>query len=110
MTQPSQHTATGEATRAALIDEATAATGILPPHDRLVDLAAQLRTELRDLIPVVQARADGMNRGTTDWYSCDRALAGARETLEGDLGVGLRSAALHVASLGRFLGVLDAYR
>ena len=74
-------TSTTPADDSALVDEALKVTGILPPYERLVELDGQLRA-------VISGR-----------------LLAAR-ALEGGLGIGLRSAALHVAELARCCHVL----
>jgi hypothetical protein len=92
-----------------LIAEGLAAGGILPVYERVLELDEQLRAGLARLIPLVQAQADGLNRGTTDWFSRQRAVDDARRALEDDLGHGLRSAALQVHELARQCGALARY-
>ncbi|WP_372344777.1 DUF6415 family natural product biosynthesis protein [Streptomyces sp. KL116D] len=109
MHHPTQHTPASEAARTALIEEAEAATGILPPHATLVGLEERLRAEIQAAVDIVRIQADRLNRGTTDWYQRDCALAEARHATEEGLGAGLRSAAVHVARLGRCLRILDTF-
>jgi len=77
-----------------LIAEGLAATGILPTIDRCHELRAQLVREMRPLIEKVRSEQAG-----PDWQRCETALLKAQGALCGDLGLGLRSAALHVATL-----------
>ncbi|MGW1614425.1 DUF6415 family natural product biosynthesis protein [Streptomyces sp. NPDC002285] len=93
-----------------LIEEGLAAAGILPPYERLVELDQLLRVAIGELLPVAQAAADTLNRGTPAWYTCQKAVDEARRTLDGDLGIGLRSAALHVAELARHCYALQGWQ
>lgn len=93
-----------------LIEEGLAATGILPPYERLVELDTQLRAAIDTLLPVAQAAADRLNRGTPAWYTRQKAVDEARKALDGNLGIGLRSAALHVAELARHCYALQGGR
>lgn len=92
-----------------LIREGLAAAGILPPYERVLELNYQLRTELKRLLPIVQAQADGLNRGTVVWYSRQRVLDETRNVMADGLGSGLRSAALHVHTLARHCQWLADY-
>lgn len=92
-----------------LVDEAIAATGLLPPLARLKELNEQLRAKLADLLPVVQGQADGLNRGTTAWDRRARALRGTRNALVEELSGDRRFAAMQVAELGRRLNELCGY-
>ena len=94
----------------ALIDEALKAAGILPPYDRLVELDEQLRTVMAERLRVAEDVAAGMNRGTPEWWSCQSAIDAANAALRGDLGIGLRSAALHVSELARCCYALQGRR
>ncbi|WP_394436327.1 DUF6415 family natural product biosynthesis protein [Streptomyces sp. SGAir0957] len=109
MHQPTQHTPPDEDTRTALIAEAEAATGILPPISRLEELDRLLRAELAAVTRTVRGQANRLDHGTTAWYLRDRAIGQAKDTCARDLGVGLRSAALHVSELGRCLQALDDF-
>jgi hypothetical protein len=92
-----------------LIDDGLAAAGILPTYEHVVQLDKQLRVEIERLLPVVQAQADRLNRGTTDWFSQQRVIDEARRTLQDGLGQGLRSAALQVHELARQCGALAGF-
>lgn len=93
----------------ALVDEAIAATGLLPPLERLEELNEQLRAILVDLAPVVQAQADGLNRGATAWDRRARALRGTRNALAEEFSGDRRYAAMQVAELGRRVHELSGY-
>lgn len=92
-----------------LIEEGLAAAGILPTHHRVDQLDKQLRVEIERLIPVVQAQADKLNKGTPEWYSQQRVVDDARRTLQDGPGDGLRSAALQVRELARQCSALAGY-
>ncbi|MEU3613560.1 DUF6415 family natural product biosynthesis protein [Streptomyces sp. NPDC006872] len=83
-----------------LIDEAEHATGILPTIDDCRRLTDGLRDAIRDLADQVRRKQDRLPADGIDWSICEQALLGAQGALCGDLGLGLRSAALHVATLG----------
>lgn len=92
-----------------LIEDGLAAAGILPTYEHVVELDERLRAEIERLIPVVQAQADKLNRGGTDWFSQQRVIDDARRTLQDGLGQGLRSAALQVHELARQCRALAGY-
>ena len=94
----------------ALIEEGLSVTGILPPYDRLIELDKDLRAAVEGLLLEAQAVADGLNRGTAEWWSRQSAIDYARQALAGDLGPGLRSAAMHVAELAHRCGALRGGR
>lgn len=83
----------------ALIAEGLAAAGILPTIDRCHELRADLVREIRPLIEDVRNQQSRLSRHTIDWQRCETALLQAQGALCGDLGLGLRSAALHVKTL-----------
>jgi Mg2+ and Co2+ transporter CorA len=83
-----------------LLAEAAAATRMLPTIDDCRRLQTQLRRAIGQLADTVRRRQDGLPEHSADWQACERALLGAQAALCGDLGLGLRSAALHVATLG----------
>jgi hypothetical protein len=89
-----------------LIAEAADATGILPTIDRCEELRDQLRAAIGDLADQVRRRLDYTSTGTAEWTGCERALLQAQGALLGSLGAGLRSAALHVQTLGEAAGAL----
>ncbi|WP_141753677.1 DUF6415 family natural product biosynthesis protein [Streptomyces luteocolor] len=95
----------------ALIDEACAASRDLPTPQRLVELDGLLRTQLGRLAPIVQRQADGLNRGTRDWWNRQRAVDATRNALREPCcdGSALLPAAMLVAELGRRLHELDGY-
>lgn len=92
-----------------LIEEAIAATGLLPPLARLEELNGQLRAKLADLVPAIQKQADELNRGTTAWDRRARALRGTRNALAEEFSGDRRFAAMQVAELGRRLNELSGY-
>jgi hypothetical protein len=83
-----------------LIAEAEAAAGILPSIDDCRRLEAELRAAIRVLAEQVRARQDRLPQEDSTWQACEAALLAAQGALCGGLGLGLRSAALHVATLG----------
>ena len=88
-----------------LIAEAAAATGILPTIDRCQQLHDELRAAIGQLADQVRRRLDYPS-DTAEWARCERALLQAQGALLGSLGLGLRSAALHVQTLGEAAAVL----
>lgn len=110
VTTGSTHNTAGRADTQGLIKEGLAAAGILPPYERLVELDEQLRAAINEILPVAQQAADKLNRGTPEWYSRQRAIDEARKALDSDLGIGLRSAALHVAELARHCHAIQGRR
>ncbi|MFD9193009.1 DUF6415 family natural product biosynthesis protein [Streptomyces phaeochromogenes] len=92
-----------------LIEEGLAAAGILPTHHRVDQLDKQLRVEMDRLLPVVQAQADRLNKGTPDWYLQQRVIDSARRTLQDGPGDGLRSAAMQVRELALQCAALARY-
>lgn len=92
-----------------LIEEGLAAAGILPTYERVNQLNKLLRVEIDRLIPVVQKQADGLNRGTTDWWARQSVVDDAKRVLQDGLGHGLRSAAVQVHELARQCGALARF-
>ncbi|MGW5860554.1 DUF6415 family natural product biosynthesis protein [Streptomyces sp. NPDC055239] len=109
MYQPTEHRHISGEELTALIDESLGVCRKLPPRERLAKLNEQLRTELARLTPAVQAQADGMNRGTTDWYGRRRAVDATRNALADDLSGNPLAASMAVAELGRRLNELSNY-
>lgn len=89
-----------------LIAEAAAATGILPTIDRCEQLRDELRDAVTELSDQVRRRLDCAAADTAEWKRLDRALLQAQGALLGGLGLGLRSAALHVQTLGEAAAAL----
>lgn len=108
MTHPTEQAAPPHRDYEPLIAEALAATGILPTIDDCRRLNSQLRDAIGDLADRVRRRQDRLERGTADWQACEDALLRAQGALCGDLGLGLRSAALHVEALGQAVRALAA--
>jgi hypothetical protein len=108
MTQPTDQTIAPHQRYAALIVEAEAATGILPTIDDCRRIEAELRAAIGPLAEAVRRRQDRLPREGAAWQACEAALLGAQGALFGDLGRGLRSAALHVQTLGQAARALDA--
>ncbi|WP_109000747.1 DUF6415 family natural product biosynthesis protein [Streptomyces rishiriensis] len=100
MTQPTDQTAPAHQRYAALIDEAEAAAGMLPTIDACRRLEDELRAAITDLADRVRREQGRLARDTIDWNVREQALLGAQAALCGGPGLGLRSAALHVATLG----------
>ncbi|MDQ8707498.1 DUF6415 family natural product biosynthesis protein [Streptomyces sp. LHD-70] len=92
----------------ALLDEAFSSTRIRPEPARQAELERQLRAEADRLVPLVQAQADRINRGTRAWYSRDKALADAREALA-TTSTGSLAACRALAQLARSVRALDEY-
>jgi hypothetical protein len=90
-----------------LIAEALAATGILPTIDDCRRLNAALRAAIGDLAERIRLQQDRTPREAATWQRCEDALLAAQAALFGDLGFGLRSAALHVQTLGEALSALS---
>ena len=89
-----------------LIAEAADATGILPTIDRCEQLHDELRTAIGDLADQVRRRLDYQASDTAAWTRSEHALLQAQGALLGSLGAGLRSAALHVQTLGEAAAAL----
>lgn len=89
-----------------LLAEAADATGILPTIDRCVEMRDQLRAAIRQLSEQVRRQQDNAAPGTREWRQYEQALLQAQGALTGSLGLGLRSAALHVQTLGEAAAVL----
>lgn len=89
-----------------LIAEAADATGILPTIDRCEELRDQLRDAITGLATQVRRRLDCAAPGTAEWTRLDGALLQAQGALLGGLGLGLKSAALHVQTLGEAVAAL----
>ena len=85
---------------AALIDEALAAAGMLPTIDDCRRLEVDARRAIGQLADEVRRRQDRLPRDEAAWEACEAAILGAQGALLGGPGLGLRSAALHVATLG----------
>jgi hypothetical protein len=83
-----------------LIAEAKDATGILPTIDRCRQLCDELRPRITDLARQVRRRLDIADAGSDEWTRLESALLQAQGALLGGLGRGLRSAAVHVKTLG----------
>jgi hypothetical protein len=91
-----------------LLAEAEAATGILPTIEDCRRLETQLCAAIRHLADSVRRRQDRLPESSVAWQACEDALLGAQAALCGGLGLGLRSAALHVATLGQQVRALAA--
>ena len=89
-----------------LIAEAADVTGILPTIDRCQQLHDELRAAIGDLANQVRRRLDYQASDTAAWTRCEHALLKAQGALLGSLGAGLRSAALHVQTLGEAAAAL----
>jgi hypothetical protein len=108
MTQPTEQTAPAHQRYEALIAEAEAASGILPTIDDCRRLEAAMCRVIGVLADRVRRRQDRLPRDDAAWQVCERALLDAQAALCGSLGFGLRSAALHVATLGQAARALAA--
>ena len=89
-----------------LLAEAATVTGILPTIERCQQLHDQLRAAISPLADRVRRRLDCLSPGTAEWRRFDGALLQAQGALTGSLGIGLRSAALHVQTLGEAANAL----
>ncbi|MFC9286531.1 DUF6415 family natural product biosynthesis protein [Streptomyces sp. NPDC057052] len=108
MNHPTEQAAPPHRDYEPLIAEALAATGILPTIDDCRRLNAALRDAIGDLADQVRRRQDRTPREDAAWQACEDALLRAQGALCGDLGLGLRSAALHVEALGQAVHALAA--
>lgn len=88
------------------IAEAFAAVGILPTHDRCSQLNDQLRAAIGQLADQARQQMAGLEVRSRDWYARDNLLVDTDRILAETMGSGLRSAALHVAALGRHCAAL----
>ena len=93
--------ATTQPTLQDLIDEAFAATGVLPPHGRCVELNRALRAAIGDLSLQAREEAKQHDERSRDWYRLHNLVRDADIVLKSDLGTGLLSAAIHVSALAR---------
>jgi GTP1/Obg family GTP-binding protein len=95
-----QRTTAQQAELDELIAEAKDATGILPTIDRCQQLRNELQGRITDLANQVRRRLDYLPAGTDEWMRLEGALLQAQGALLGGLGRGLKSAAVHVKTLG----------
>lgn len=84
-----------------LIDEGFAATGVLPPHERCVELNRALRAAIGDLCLQAREEAKQHDERSRDWYRLHNLVRDADVVLKSNLGTGLLSAAIHVSALAR---------
>src|SRR3954466_5037566 len=89
-----------------LIAEACDATGILPTIDRCQQMRDELRAVVTGLAAQVRRRLDSADSGTPEWTRLESALLQAQGALLGGFGRGLRSAAVHVKTLGEAAAAL----
>jgi hypothetical protein len=89
-----------------LIAEAQAATGILPTIDRCQEMRDELRPRIASLADTVRRHLDYTARDTAEWTRLESALLQAQGALLGGFGRGLRSAAVHVKTLGEAAAAL----
>ncbi|MFE0106343.1 DUF6415 family natural product biosynthesis protein [Streptomyces sp. NPDC059009] len=93
-----------------LIEEALSACRTLPCTTDMRALDERLRAALQERLPLVQRQADGLDRGTVDWWNRQRVIDAADNTLAEQLPADAPlAAAVYVAELGRRLRELDAY-
>ncbi|MET9494592.1 DUF6415 family natural product biosynthesis protein [Streptomyces sp. NPDC006552] len=92
-----------------LLEEAFASPRLRPAPERRSQLEIALRAEIRRLIPLVQAQADRINRGTRAWYSRDRTLADARDELTQGLSPSSLAACLRLTALACMVRTLDEF-
>ncbi|MFD7465200.1 hypothetical protein [Streptomyces tendae] len=100
MTNPTDHPPTREHVQQ-LLDAAAAATGILPTIGQCQHLNVELRRLLAGLDQQLRHRQTGLTPRSRDWYAADRLLTDTGAVLAETMGLGLLSAATHVAALGR---------
>lgn len=84
-----------------LIDEGFAAPGVLPTHERCVELNRYLRAAIGDLSLQAREEAAQHDERSRDWYRLHNLVRDADIVLASDLGTGLLSAAIHVSALAR---------
>lgn len=89
-----------------LIARARAATGILPTIEQCGQMRDDLLPAIRRLTDKVRRQQGYLPERDAEWQQCEDALLQAQSALCGGFGVGLRSAALHVATLGEALAAL----
>jgi hypothetical protein len=100
MAQPTDQPATDQ-TLDSLIGEAFGAKRMLPPYERCLHLDQALRAAIDELLPEVDERAGRAVERSREWYALRNLLDDVRETLAGDLGHGLLSAAIQVDRLAQ---------
>ncbi|MER5584142.1 DUF6415 family natural product biosynthesis protein [Streptomyces asoensis] len=83
-----------------LIRQALAARHPLATIETCQSLEIRLRAWIRRLADDARRHQDRLPRGEAAWEACEAAILGAQAALLGDAGRGLKSAALHVATLG----------
>ncbi len=83
------------------VGRALAPSAVLPRAEDVEELTERLRGYAMCLVPEVEGRVSGMERGTTEWRKATSALADARRALDAGPGTGLRSAVDHMRELGR---------
>lgn len=101
-----QRTTAQQAELNKLIAEACDATGILPTIDRCQQLRDELRPRIAGMADQVRRRLDSADTDTPDWTRLESALLQAQAALLGGFGRGLRSAAVHVKTLGEAAAAL----
>ncbi|MGW0920041.1 DUF6415 family natural product biosynthesis protein [Streptomyces sp. NPDC002755] len=106
MAHPTDQTVALHQRYGALIDEAEYATGILSTIDVYRRLDVDLRDAIRVLADQVRREQGRLPTSTINWTVREGALIEAQTALTGDLGRGLRSAALQVSALGAAAGRL----
>ncbi|MGX1254247.1 hypothetical protein RKD48_006758 [Streptomyces ambofaciens] len=106
MTNPTDHPTIQERDVQQLLDDAAAATGILPTIGQCQQLNDELRRLLADLDQQVRHRQTGLAPRSRDWYAAERLLIDTGAVLADTMGLGLLSAATHVAALGRQAAVV----
>ena len=84
-----------------LIGEGFAAPGVLPTHERCVELNRYLRAAIGDLSLQAREEAKRHDEGSRDWNRLHNLVRDADVVLASDLGTGLLSAAIHVSALAR---------
>lgn len=84
-----------------LIDEGFAAPGVLPTHERCVELNRYLRAAIGDLSLQAREEAGQYDERSRDWYRLHNLVRDADIVLASNLGTGLLSAAIHVSALAR---------
>ncbi len=89
-----------------LLAQAAAAVRVLPTIEECRRLDQELAAVIGGLGDRVRQHQQALASDTAEWARCERALVGGRDALLGSLGSGLRSAAEHVAEMGRAARVL----
>ncbi|WP_329583157.1 DUF6415 family natural product biosynthesis protein [Streptomyces sp. NBC_01361] len=93
----------------ALLADAFSANQDRPDRRAREQLSLELRSEIRRLLPKVQAQMDSLTPRTRAWYARDTAIDAARDELSKGLSPSTLAACLTITELGRRLRALDEF-